>query len=118
MLVSWICKWIDESGAKEWTIKNVENAEKELLRSDNTLFDDMVKNVENNRNLRKTIRGILLDGLQLPFVKSDPVINLGAMFGILSEKNGEVVIANVIFETFLYNHMVAGKLQSQYFGGM
>ncbi len=118
LLVSWICKWIDESGAKEWTIKNVENAEKELLRSDNTLFDDMVKNVENNRNLRKTIRGILLDGLQLPFVKSDPVINLGAMFGILSEKNGEVVIANVIFETFLYNHMVAGKLQSQYFGGM
>ncbi len=118
LLVSWICKWIDESGRREWTLQNVENAEKELLRSDNTLFDDLVKNVENNRELKKTITGILLDGLQLPFVKSNPVINLGVMFGILSERNREVVIANVIFETFLYNHIIAGKLQSQYSFGL
>ncbi|MCM1258403.1 MAG: AAA family ATPase [Roseburia sp.] len=113
MLVSWICKWIDESGGREWTLENVEQAEKELLRSDNTLFDDMVKNLENNQDFRKTATEMLLDGLRLPFVKSDPVINLGAMFGIFSERNGETAIANIVFETFLYNHIIVGKMQSQ-----
>lgn len=117
-LVSWLCKWIDESGGRKWSLSNVENAEKELLRSDNTLFYDIVKNLENNKEFKKTIMGILLDGLRLPFVKSDSVINLGVIFGILAEKNMEVVIANIVFETFLYNHMIAGKIQSQYSFGV
>ena len=106
MLVSWLCKWIDENGGREWTIQNVENAEKELLKSDNTLFDDMIKNVENNKGFRKVITGLLLDGFHLPFVKSDSEINLGVMFGILAEKDNETVISNIVFETFLYNHLI------------
>lgn len=113
LLVSWICKWIDESGGRNWTVQGVEQAEKELLKSDNTLFHDIVKNLENNREFHKTLTGILLEGLRLPFVKSDPVINLGVMFGILGEKNGETAISNIVFETFLYNHMIVGKLQTE-----
>lgn len=112
-LVSWLCKWIDEHG-REWTLPGVERAEKELLRSENTLFDDLIKNVENNGELRKVIAGILLDGQKLPFVKSDPIINLGAMFGILEERGGVAAVANVVFETFLYNHMIIGNLREQY----
>lgn len=89
-------------------------AEKELLKSENTLFDDMIKNIENHQELRKTVHGILMDGLRIPFVKSDPVINLGAMFGVLTERDGMAGIANVVFETYLYNHMVAGKIREQY----
>lgn len=117
MLVSWICKWIDESGGRIWTLQNVDNAEKELLQSDNTLFDDIVKNVENNKGLRDAITGILLDGIHLPCVKSDPVINLGLMFGMFSKRNSEVAIANIVFETFLYNHIIVGRLLSQYMFG-
>lgn len=113
-LVSWICKWIDEHNRGWWSIQGVDQAEKELLKNDNTLFDDLVKNIENNRELRRTITGLLFDGLRLPFVKSDPVINLGVMFGIFAEQDGMVRIANVVFETFLYNHMVTGKIQEQY----
>ncbi|MDE7415219.1 MAG: AAA family ATPase [Lachnospiraceae bacterium] len=117
MLVSWLCKWIDENGGREWTIQNVENAEKELLKSDNTLFDDMIKNVENNKGFRKVITGLLLDGFHLPFVKSDSEINLGVMFGILAEKDNETVISNIVFETFLYNHLISSQLQARYLFG-
>ncbi len=50
-LVSLLCKWIDERGGRQWNVRNVENAEKELLNNDNTLFDDMIKNIENNKEL-------------------------------------------------------------------
>ena len=112
-LVSWICKWIDETGSKAWTIQNVENAENELLKSDNTLFDDMIKNVENNRELKDTITGMLFDGLRIPFIKSDFVVNLGILFGIFIEKRNTVNISNIIFETYLYNHIIAGKIRKQ-----
>ncbi|MDE7273027.1 MAG: hypothetical protein K2N95_08190 [Lachnospiraceae bacterium] len=94
--------------------QNVENAEKELFKSDNTLFDDMIKNIENNKDFRKVVTGLLLDGFHLPFVKSDSEINLGVMFGILAEKDNETVISNIVFETFLYNHLISNQLQTQY----
>lgn len=108
-LVSWICKWIDETGGREWTAEGVERAENELLKSDNTLFDDMVKNVENNKELKKVITAVLLEGGKVSFAKSNPAIDLGMMFGILKERNGTAAIANVVFETFLYNHLIVEK---------
>lgn len=113
-LVSWLCKWMDENCNGEWEKQCVDDAEKELLKSDNTLFDDMIKNIENNHELRKAVSGILLDGLHIPFVKSEPAINLGILFGIFAEKDGAVAIANVTFETYLYNHMIAGKVLENY----
>lgn len=117
-LVSWLCKWIDEECDKKWTVANVDLAEKELLKSDNTLFDDLIKNVENNKLLNEVITGILFDGLKLPFVKSDPAINLGVVFGILSDHNSMVGISNVIFETYLYNHVIVRKIREQYAFGV
>lgn len=117
-LVSWFCKWMDENSGRKWTVQRIWDAETELLKSDNTLFDDMIKNIENNGELRKAVTGILLDGLQIPFVKSEPVINLGIMFGILTEKDGIVAIANVVFETYLYNHIIAGKILEKYSFGI
>lgn len=113
-LVSWLCKWMDENCHGEWSRQSVDDAEKELLGSSNTLFGDMIKNIENNHGLYRAASGILLDGLRIPFVKSEPAINLGIMFGIFAEKDGAVAIANVTFETYLYNHMIAGKVLENY----
>lgn len=96
----------------------MDDAEKELLRNDNTLFDDLIKNIENNTALKKAVTGILLDGLQMPFVRSEPVINLGIMFGIFAEKDGMTAISNVVFETYLYNHIIAGKILEKYSFGI
>lgn len=117
-LVSWLCKWMNENSSSEWSVQSVADAEKDLLKSDNTLFDDMIKNIENNRELQKAVTGILFDGLRIPFVRSEPVINLGIMFGILAEKDGIVAISNVVFETFLYNHIIAGKILEKYSFGI
>lgn len=113
-LVSWICKWIDERGGRQWTVRNVENAEKELLNNDNTLFDDMIKNVENNSELKQIISEVLFEGKKLLCAKSDSAINLGMMFGILSDKENMVCISNIIFETYLYNHIIVGKMREKY----
>ena len=113
-LVSWLCKWIDERGGRQWTIQNVENAEKELLNNDNMLFDDMIKNIENNKELKQIIIGVLIEGKKLLCAKSDFVINMGMMFGILAEKEKMVSISNIIFETYLYNHMIVEKMRKQY----
>lgn len=103
-LVSRLCKWIDEEGNKNWTAESLRVAEKELLKCRNTLFDDLIKNVENNGELKKLITDILYDGRTQVFNLSDPVIQMGSMFGILKEKNHEVAISNVIFETYLYDY--------------
>ena len=113
-LVSWICKWIDERGGRQWTAQNVENAEKELLKNDNTLFDDMFKNIENNKQLKQAVSIVLFEGKKIPFAKTSPAINLGVMFGILAERAQCVAIANIVFEVFLYNHMITEKIMEQY----
>lgn len=112
-LVSWLCKWIDERGGRQWTVWNVGNAEKELLNNDNTLFDDMIKNIENNNELKQIVTKVLFEGQKLLCVKSDPAINMGMMFGILSDKENMVCISNIIFETYLYNHIIVGKMREQ-----
>ncbi len=113
-LVSWLCKWIDECGGRQWTVRNVENAEKELLGSDNTLFDDMIKNIENNKGLKQIVTKVLFEGEKILCVKSDPAINMGIMFGVLADKENMVCISNIIFETYLYNHIIVGKMREKY----
>lgn len=113
-LVSWICKWIDEYGGRVWTIQNVENAEKALLNNDNTLFDDMIKNIENHKELKQAIIIVLFKGEKIPFAKTNAAINIGLMFGILAEKDKSVAISNIIFEIVLYNHIISEKIMERY----
>ena len=108
-LVSRLCKWIDEEGGRIWTAENVREAEKAILKLKNTLFDDLIKNVENNRQLREMILSILYDGVKYGFHLSNPVIEIGAMFGIFCERNHTVAVSNVIFETYLYDYTVSVK---------
>lgn len=108
-LVSRLCKWIDEDGAKEWTIQNVRNAAKALLKSKNTLFDDLIKNVENHEDLKQLIVNILYHGAVQSFSLANPVIEVGVMFGILKEKDHMAAVSNVIFETYLYDYTVSIK---------
>ena len=116
-LVSLICLWIDErlpgQGYKEWNISGVRQAVREILKNSNTLFDDVIKNIENNKTFGAFVERILLEGNQIPFKVSNPEINLGVTFGIVSEKNGLCQISNIIFETYIYDHFVAERLMKQ-----
>ncbi|GHU70162.1 hypothetical protein FACS1894184_15230 [Clostridia bacterium] len=106
-LVSLICKTIDEQLSCDWTISGVDNAIYKITKKTNTLFDDIIKNIEDRDDFRNLIERILVKGESVPFVHSDMVINLGVTFGVLCEKGGKVSISNQIFERYIYEHLVS-----------
>ncbi|HAN09554.1 MAG TPA: AAA family ATPase [Clostridiales bacterium] len=108
-LVSKICKVIDED-SKEWSVSGVQEAIRMILKENNTLFDDLIKNIENNKKLMEMVNDIIIDGILYSYVQTDEIISIGAMYGIFKESNeGKVKMHNKIFEILLYNHMSIKK---------
>lgn len=115
-LVSLICLWMDERVSGElslkdcWTPRGVRAAAREILKGTNPLFDDMIKNLENNPKFRSFVEGILFHGNQIPYKVSNKEINLGVTFGIIGEKEGLCKISNIMFETYIYDHFIADQV--------
>lgn len=115
-LVSLICLWMDERVSGElslkdcWTPRGVRAAAREILKGTNPLFDDMIKNLENNPKFRSFVEGILFHGNQIPYKVSNTEINLGVTFGIIGEKEGLCKISNIMFETYIYDHFIADQV--------
>ena len=109
-MVSKICKTIDEEQGKSWTQKGIEDAVNQILKGKNTLFDDIAKNIENDKKLFDLVWRILLTDESIPYSNTNPVISHGIMFGIFKEDNDKVVIHNIIFSQLLYNHLTLAKL--------
>ncbi|MDR3594828.1 GxxExxY protein [Clostridium sp.] len=116
-LVSRLCQIIDEKNyceeKKPWNIKEVQNAVKMLLEEKNTLFDSLVKNLENNEELYEYIQEIIVNGNDRSFNNYNPVIELGNIYGYLKNKSGKVSLSNKIFGEVIYNYMVS-KLENNY----
>ncbi len=104
-LVSRICQIIDEDLGASWNEENMIKAVKLLLDENNTLFDDLVKNIENNNKLQNLIESIVIDGKIVSFNLSNPIINLGVIFGILFKRDNKVSISNRIYEQYIYNYL-------------
>ena len=104
-LVSRLCKNIDEYFDKNWTLEGLEDAIRMTLNETSTLFDDVIKNIENNPELKAVVYEILVDGREIPF--HSVAYEKGIMYGILSERNGKLAIHNSIFETLLYGYLLA-----------
>ena len=103
-LVSWLCKWIDEQGDREWSSEGVRKASKALLRLRTPLFDDLIKNVEHYEGLQEKLGQILSSGEDVSFSLFDNDIAIASMFGIVKEENGKAVISNILFESCLYDY--------------
>jgi len=76
---------------------------KVLLKEPSMLFDDMRKKMADYPELRKIIYAILFRGESYPYNPDNFAIDIGAMFGFITERDGQAVVANRIFETRLYN---------------
>ncbi|MCP4178820.1 MAG: AAA family ATPase, partial [bacterium] len=116
-LVSKLCYIIDrdlnEKKTQAWTDRDVENAVKLILKEDNTNFQSIIKNIENNKELYRFIQRIILDGESISYIISDPDISLGTTYGILKEYNETCRIHNKIYEQLLYNHFIMGGLREK-----
>lgn len=111
-LVSRICQIVDEdvlsANKREWTVLDIHKAVKLLLDDKNTLFDDLIKNLENNFELYEYIYDILVIGLQTTYNRDNPIIDLGAMFGYLvKDENNNMSVSNQIIRERIYNYMIS-----------
>lgn len=115
-LVSRICQTIDEKIYEEkkqcWKLKDIDRAVKLIIGEVNTLFESLVKNLENNKDLYELVSRILIKGENILFNPLDPLINLGLTYGFFKEGNNGVEISNKIFEEIIYNYMLS-KIQTK-----
>ncbi len=111
-LVSKLCKTIEEDLDRNWTTDGIKKAVNILLSEENTLFDDLIKNMENNSELKIFIEAILIQGEQIDYNIDNPIINLLKVFGIIRKNDhNKVEIDNKIFELRLTNYL-ASKMET------
>lgn len=105
-LVSALCKKLDEE-EYSWTAAGTRYAVRDFLKENNTLFDDVIKNIRNNHAFSDLVEQILLADAQVTFEIRNPLIDLGVMYGILKEQDGKTVVSNMIFETLIMNYFIS-----------
>ncbi|MDE6916973.1 MAG: 9-O-acetyl-N-acetylneuraminate esterase, partial [Lachnospiraceae bacterium] len=116
VLVSSICKHLDEkllgsggfdTAQKVWTRAGIAEAVKRILKKSSPLFEHMAKQLDTYEELSHMIEDILYRGKRIPYSPEENAISMGVMFGFLKEENGQVVIANRMFEMCLLNKFMA-----------
>lgn len=105
-LVSRICMIMDEKGY-EWSEAGVRDAVHDILMEQNTLFDDMIKKLDDFPTLTSYLKSILYQGQRVTASLDEKAIQLGLAFAFVKEENGVLQIANRIIETRLYNYFTA-----------
>lgn len=108
-LVSKLSQIMDRNFKNSWDLNNIDKAVKILLNERNTLFDSLIKNLDNNKEFRNFIEKIVLSGEEIVYVPSDSLISLGELYGFIKQKNNRCKIHNRIFEQYIYNHLTAIK---------
>jgi hypothetical protein len=101
-LVSYICKKIDEEFNRLWISESIVKAVKLLVQGGSTLMDDLSKNLENNPEFREFMYSISINSTDYSFSLLNPMVNMGNMFSYIRNKDGHVVIHNLIFEEALF----------------
>ncbi|MCC5943904.1 MAG: ATP-binding protein, partial [Bernardetiaceae bacterium] len=114
-LVSKLCKNIAErilpkrKDQNQWTLDDIEESVQLLLKENNTNFDSLIKNLENNEDLYRLVEAILLEGYKMPYDPHVSSIRLGETYGIF-KGNGIIKIHNRVYEQVIYNYMTNNRL--------
>ena len=110
-LVSRICWLIETKLDRSWTLDGVQDAIKLILIEESTLFDDMIKKIEENRELSNLMYDLAVGRIQYPYNVDDPTMKFGLMFGFLSRDAEGLKIHNRIFEIRIADYFVAKNLR-------
>lgn len=110
-LVSRLCQLMAGSydlGDKEaWTNAGLLHSVRTLLIESNSLFDDMCKKLKDFPALKDLLYQILFCGKGIPYHIAMEMVSIGSVFGFLKEEDGQVAVANRIFEIWFYNFFIA-----------
>ncbi len=125
-LVSKLCKTIAEDilpnkgeinkeDKNRWTLDDLEVSVQFLLKENNTNFDSLIKNLENNKGLYDLTYRVLVEGERIPFNPDTSLTRIGFMYGIFKE-NGIIKIHNRIYEQRIYRYMTARLIEAGQLG--
>lgn len=117
-LVSYLCKIIDEKilpvkEKMEWEPQDLIQTVQMTLMKDNTNFESLIKNLENNPDLYELVFNIIMNEKEFSYNLDNPVIRLGDMYGVLRGDKGKTRIHNRIYEQRIYNYM-ASKMETSW----
>lgn len=113
-LVSRLCQIIDEKHYL-WEKEGVLQAVNDLLKEPNTLFDDMVKKLNDYPDLVQMLKRILYSGQRIPYNYYEKSINIATMFSYVKEVDGALAIHCRLFETWLYNYFLSEERNTDIF---
>ena len=108
-LVSRICQRIEEDLNRDWTISGVQNAVKEILFEQSTLFDDIFKNIESYSDLKELLRELTVGNRAYSYNIDNQAIQFASIFGIVEKRGTLVAIHNRIFEVRITNYFASEK---------
>ncbi len=112
-LVSYLCRIIDEKilpkkKKKEWKPEDLVEAVQIALTENNTNFESLIKNLENNPDLYDLVFKIIMNEREFSFNTDNPVISTGTIYGILRKnENNKAQVHNRLYEQRLYNYMAS-----------
>jgi len=115
-LVSQLCKIIHEKilpakeTRNEWRPQDLEKALQISLNTDNTNFESLIHNLENNPDLYELVFDIMMNGAEYSFNRHTPLVHFGVLYGIFKNETGKVRIHNRVYEQIIYHYM-ASKLE-------
>ena len=115
VLVSAVCKAIDEQLDKDWTLDGVLKGVKAVLRDENfTLLKYIKRNIDLYPELKTFLRAVTLDKIYINYYALNTPIDLARMFAyIRPDKNSRAQIHNLIFQQVLYEYFIAENTLSQ-----
>ena len=109
-LVSRICLLIESDLDRNWTLEGVQKAIKIMLEENTTLFDDLVKKIEENQELSELLFDLTIGKIVYPYNADAPAVKFGLMFGFLAKGAEGLQIHNRIFEIRITDYFVFKKL--------
>lgn len=101
-LVSRLCQIIDEKQLT-WDKEGVLMAVREILVERNTLFDDLIKKLDQFPQLHDLLKHIIFSGEQVPYSSDEKYLQIAAMFNYIKNMKGMVAICCRLMETRLCN---------------
>lgn len=110
-LVSRLCQLMDERD--DWSHEGFLNAVKALLNERNTLFDDMVKKIEQFPDLKSLLKDHLFSGESRKYNPDNKAFQLAERFNIIHSHDNTFSIACRIMETRIYEYFMAEENESE-----
>ena len=110
-LVSRLCQQMDE--LNDWSHDGLLDAVKVILNERNTLFDDMIKKIEQFPDLKSLLKEHLFSGESRKYNPDNQAFQLAEQFNIINVNNGSFSISCRMMETRIYEYFMSEEKESE-----